>query len=37
VYREESMTPDIYVAEDDLAGQQREGRSLILWRFDAPE
>jgi hypothetical protein len=30
------MAPDTYIAEDALTSQQREGRSLVPGRFDAP-
>jgi hypothetical protein len=36
VYLKRSIAPDTYVAEDGLAGQQREGKSSVPERFDAP-
>jgi hypothetical protein len=30
------MAPDTYVQEDGLIWHQWEGKSLVLWRFDAP-
>jgi hypothetical protein len=31
------MAPATYVAEDYLIWHHWEGRSLVLWRLDAPE
>ena len=35
-YMEGPMSPDAYVAADGLVGHQREERSLVLRRLDAP-
>ena len=35
-YMDRSMAPAAYVGEDGLVGHQREEKSLVLRRLDAP-